>query len=232
MREKARRTCRDERLEMIDVEAAYRIWSATYDTSANRTRDLDASVLRESGLVRVDRDVVELGCGTGKNSVWLVEGCRSLIALDVSEEMLARARLRVPDACGRFVRHDLRTAWPLGDASADLVVGNLVLEHVRDLDPIFREAARALRPDGELYVSEFHPFRQLQGGGAKIAAHGDARVEVYPHDVSEFVNAALDAGFRIERLGEHRDADGLDRGVAMPRLLTISARRLRSTTRS
>ena len=154
---------------MIEVEAAYREWAESYDAVVNLTRDLDAVVLRAIGLGRTGRDIVELGCGTGKNTAWLAEGARSLVAIDLSEEMLARARTRVSADNVRFVRHDLRTPWPLASGVADLVVGNLVLEHISDVDFVFAQAARVLRRGGELFVSEFHPFRQLLGSGAKLS---------------------------------------------------------------
>jgi SAM-dependent methyltransferase len=205
----------------IDVEAAYREWSQSYDEVENRTRDLDAVALRASGLDRAERDVVELGCGTGKNSIWLADGARSLVALDLSEEMLARARARVRAGNVRFVRHDLRTPWPLESRVADLVVANLVLEHIRDVGFIFAEAARVLRPAGELFISELHPFRQLLGSGAKLSDEPGSRIEAYVHDVGEYVNAAIAAAFVVSHLGEWRDPDTAGDRARFPRLLTI-----------
>jgi ubiquinone/menaquinone biosynthesis C-methylase UbiE len=209
---------------MIDVESAYRRWSESYDLVENRTRDLDAAVLRASGLERADRDVVEIGCGTGKNTSWLADGARSLVALDLSEEMLARARARISDARVRFVRHDVRTPWPLDTASADLVAVNLVLEHILEVAPVFAEAARVLRAGGRLYVSEFHPYRQLLGRGAKLSDAPEDRVEAYVHSVAEYVNAALGAGLALERIDEWCDDDASSEAPGVPRLLTLHLR--------
>jgi malonyl-CoA O-methyltransferase len=136
--------------------------------------------------------------------------------------MLAKARERVTATSVRFVQQDLREAWPLGAASADLVTFDLVLEHVEELAPVLAEAARVLRPGGRLYVCELHPFRQLKGGQAQFAgADGETvRVAAWHHDVADYVNAAVAAGLRVERLHEIRDEAG-----GVPRLFAMTALR-------
>ena len=86
-----------------DVAAAYDRWAGQYDDAPNATRDLDAAVVRRTPL-RVDgRDVLELGCGTGKNTAWLAARARQVLALDFSPGMLAAARRRLdaPTEIGR-----------------------------------------------------------------------------------------------------------------------------------
>lgn len=93
-----------------------------------------------------------------------------------------------------------------------------MLEHVADLGFVFDEAPRVLRPNGTMFFSEFQPYRQLLGRGERVPGLEGKRVEAYVHEVSDYVNAALRAGFAIRRLGEWRDAGG---ATAMPRLLTL-----------
>jgi ubiquinone/menaquinone biosynthesis C-methylase UbiE len=94
-----------------DVASAYDVWADSYDTMANATRDLDAVMLRELLNAR-GRDVVEVGCGTGKNTVWPAEHARSVVALDFSAGMLAKARERVTAANVRFVQQDVCELHP------------------------------------------------------------------------------------------------------------------------
>src|SRR5882724_9229221 len=105
-----------------EIAAAYNDWDETYDTDPNRTRELAAAVLREIGLKLAGSNVIEVGCGTGRNTEWLARpavGAAKIVALDFSERMLARARDRVSDPRVRFVQHDIRNTWPVPDASAD-----------------------------------------------------------------------------------------------------------------
>jgi malonyl-CoA O-methyltransferase len=205
-----------------NVADAYDRWSRQYDDDRNATRDLDAFVLRQVPLQLTGARVLEVGCGTGKNSAWLVSQVRELIALDFSPGMLDVARRRVRSDAARFVEHDITRPWPMDSGSVDVVVGNLVLEHVRELGPVFAEAARVLRAGGQLFFCELHPYRQLRGGQAHfVDAHTDETIHVaaYRHTVSEYVNDALAAGFTLRALGEWLEPDA--EPGAPPRLLSL-----------
>lgn len=205
-----------------DVSAAYNRWAASYDDDRNATRDLDALVVRRAPLSLHDRDVLELGSGTGKNTEYLAAHARSVLAMDVSQAMIARAHQRIPTSNVRFLLHDVRDPWPVGPDSVDIVVANLILEHVHDLAPVFFEAARVLRRGGQFFFCELHPYRQLGGGQAHFldAVTGETvRVTAHIHTASEYVNGAIEAGFSVKSLGEWVE-DGAP-ADAPPRLISL-----------
>ena len=205
-----------------DVAQAYDRWSRRYDDDHNSTRDLDARVVRGSPLHVAGSRVLELGCGTGKNSEWLATQARELVALDFSPGMLDVARRRVRSQRVRFVEHDITRPWPVEPSSIDLVVGNLVLEHVRDLAPIYAEAARVLRRGGELFLCELHPYRQLRGAQAHFEDAETSEtvpVTAYQHSVGEYVNGGLASGFTLRALGEHLEESASP--DSPPRLLSV-----------
>ena len=204
-----------------NVADAYDRWAATYDADRNPTRDLDADVVRRMGP-EVALDVLEIGCGTGKNTAWLTGRARSVIALDFSPGMLARAREQIRSDNVRFIQHDVTTTWPIGDEAVDVVIGNLILEHVHDLGRVFGEAARVLRRGGQVFVCELHPVRQRLGGQAEFidrATGKQVRVGAYGHTVAEFVNAGIAAGLAVRRVGEFVEPSASP--DAVPRLLSI-----------
>ena len=214
-----------------DVARAYDRWAASYDADRNATRDLDAEVVRTAPIGVDGRDVLELGCGTGKNTAWLAERARSVVALDFSPGMLARARERVGAVRHRvrFAQHDVREPWPVPDESADVVVGNLVLEHVEALAPVYREAARVLRAGGRLLLCELHPERQRRGGQAHFTDPdtGDTvHVPAHRHTVSEYVNGGIAAGLTLRHLGEWLEPTAPP--DAPPRLLSVLFERAES----
>ena len=205
-----------------DVANAYDRWASSYDADKNATRDLDAIVMRRAPLLLEGRDVLELGCGTGKNTTFLAEHAQSVLAVDFSEGMIARAHERIATSNVRFLRHDVREVWPVPSASVDVVVANLILEHVHDLAIVYFEAARVLRPGGQFFCCELHPHRQLLGGQAQFTdPHTGERVQVaaHVHTVSEYVNGGIEAGLRVRALGEWIE-DGAPEG-APPRLISL-----------
>ena len=209
-----------------EIAASYDAWAATYDVDANPTRDLDAEVLRAAELTVAGGDVLEIGCGTGKNTAWLAEHAKSVTALDVSARMLEQARTRIQRPDLRFIEHDIRAEWPIRSSSIDLVVSNLVLEHVEDLTPVFAETFRVLRTDGFGFFCELHPERQRKGSRAQFldpSTGATVHVIAYLHTVSEFVNTGVDAGLTLRRIGEHLE-NGAPADVP-PRLLSLLFRR-------
>ena len=213
---------------MSEIARAYDRWSPSYDEDANATRDLDGDVLRRIGLPVEGSAVLELGCGTGKNTRWLAERAASVLAFDFSPGMLARARAALNASHVQFAVQDIRERWPAPDASVDVVVGNLVLEHIDDLTPVYANAARVLRSGGTLYLCELHPYRQLRGGQAHFtdSESGETiHVPAHMHSVSEYVNTGIERGFVLTHLGEWHD-DGAAEN-ALPRLLTVRFQRSR-----
>jgi ubiquinone/menaquinone biosynthesis C-methylase UbiE len=205
------------------IQTAYNMWASSYDTDANRTRDLDAQVTQAAISPMRFTSAIEAGCGTGKNTVWLARMAHRVHALDFSDGMLAQARNKVRDAHVTFTQANLTQSWPCADASADLVLCNLVLEHIENIDFVFTQAARCLNKGGLLWVCELHPFRQYDGTKARIVREGTTTlVDAYMHHVSDFTRAAKHSGLTLEQLQEHWHAD--DAGKP-PRLLALMLRK-------
>ena len=188
------------------VRDGYDRWARIYDHDANPLPALEDPQVREAlGDVRA-REVVDLGCGTGRHTEWLVAAGARVTAVDFSEAMLEQARRKVPAADVRFIVHDRHEPLPLDDASFDAVVSGLVLEHLRDLDAFFAEAHRVLRPQGRAVVSAMHPAMFLRGSRARFTDPDSGEIVApgsLPHRLGEFVMAALNAGFALRGLDEH-----------------------------
>src|SRR5260370_184789 len=142
----------------MSVKEAYTDWSATYDLDRNRTRDLDEQVTKTTLSNSSFKSILEIGCGTGKNTALLAQIGTKVHALDFSEAMLARAKAKLSFDNVTFEVADITQPWPYENRSFDLIACNLVLEHVQGLSFIFSEAARVMIESGQIFVSELHPF--------------------------------------------------------------------------
>lgn len=185
------------------VKEAYNDWSATYNSDENLTRDLDGAVCRD---VLKDKDckyILEIGCGTGKNTAYLSQIGKHVFALDFSESMLKKAIKKSGLHNVTFVVADITKQWPCKDRFADLIACNLVLEHIKNLSFIFSEAYRVLNKKGRFFVCELHPFRQYRGEQARFQ-RGRTTIEIqaFVHHISDFLEAAEETGFILDGFGE------------------------------
>ncbi len=187
----------------MNIQNAYNEWSGIYNSNENLTRDLDQKITRETLAGQHFEFILELGCGTGKNTAFLVEIGANVHALDFSEGMIGKAREKVKAGKVRFSMADLTKRWPCEDAAYNLIVCNLVLEHIEDLNHIFSEAARTLRQGGEFFINELHPFKQYQGTKARFERGEEIiEVDVFVHHISEFMSAAESNGMKLVKLNE------------------------------
>lgn len=197
----------------------YNQWSVTYDEVENKTRDLEKRAGQEV-LSKLDFEtVLELGCGTGKNTGWLKERAKQLLAVDFSEGMLAKATEKVGNGNVQFRQADITKPWDFAKGKVDLLTCSLILEHIENLSFIFAEAAKALRKGGYFYVCELHPYKQYAGSKARFeTAEGLQVLDCFVHHVSDYVKAATENGFTVAALQEWFDDD--DRSQP-PRLLSF-----------
>ena len=219
---------------LAGVRTGYDRWAEVYDHDANPLPALEELRVREAFGEVHGREVLDLGCGTGRHSAWLVEAGARVTAVDFSAGMLAKARERIPAGGVRFVTHDLHEPLPFEDGSFDAAVSGLVLEHLRDLSAFFAEAHRILRPGGRAVVSAMHPAMFLRGSQARFTDPDSGEVVMpgsLPHRLGDFVMAAVGAGFSFRGVGEHApDADfaarypRAERYVGWPMLVVLDLR--------
>ncbi|TPE40592.1 class I SAM-dependent DNA methyltransferase [Pontibacter mangrovi] len=203
----------------MSIEQAYNRWAPQYDTNKNRTRDLEAVALRTTLASIPFETCLEIGCGTGKNTEWLVRKALHVTAVDLSGEMLERARKKVSSNKAEFILADITKDWNFVTQPYDLVSFSLVLEHIADLDHTFKQAAEMLNHGGHVYIGELHPFKQYVGTKARFdTEEGRQEVECYAHHVSDFVQAAKQHGLKLVDLNEYFDEN--DR-TGIPRILAI-----------
>lgn len=203
----------------MNVQQAYDQWSQQYDTNENKTRDLEAKALREVLSTITFQNCLEVGCSTGKNTQWLITKAKQITGVDLSAEMLQKAKKRMANDNVSFIQADITKEWNFTSQQYDLISFSLVLEHIENLEEVFRKAWDKLNSGGYVYVGELHPFKQYSGSKARFETEeGLQVVTCFNHHVSDFTQAAKNFGFNVINLQEYFDDD--DR-KNIPRLLTI-----------
>jgi SAM-dependent methyltransferase len=204
-----RRLLDDEKLrdqgvlaECASTVTAYGPRSASYDAEAGGGLfAADEPVVAECLSGREPGVALDAACGTGRFAEFLVRPGHRVIGVDSSPDMLAHARLRVPD--GEFHVAEL-DRLPLPDDSADVIVCALALVHVPWLQPVMAEFARVLRPGGDLVISDVHHELVTRGSVIKALGPGGEPciAATYRHQLGDYLRAALSLGLQVKRCEE------------------------------
>jgi cytosine/adenosine deaminase-related metal-dependent hydrolase/SAM-dependent methyltransferase len=176
----------------------YRRWARSYDTDLNPMLSLEKRYLEPMLPAAEGRDVVDLGCGTGR---WLEilkdRAPRSLLGIDSSPEMLRQARRKLNGAA-RLVHAD-GSAVILTPASADLVLGSFVLSYVEDATQLLSNARAALRENASLFLTDVHPETStaLQWKRGVRGGSGFQLIRTTERSIESAISLCEEAGLRL-----------------------------------
>lgn len=147
-----RRLQREQAHDRRIAERAEEIWN--WDSPAGRRRAARrASLYVEHGALRSGRLALELGCGTGLFLERVARSGAVVIGVDLSGDLLARARVRTASLSNvRLARVDAHRL-PFPEASFDVVYGSSILHHL-DLEVALLETTRVLKPRGRIVFTE------------------------------------------------------------------------------
>lgn len=210
----------------MEVKDAYNEWAEQYDTNENKTRDAEAVTLREALKDFCFECCLEIGCGAGKNTGWLLAKCGSVVSVDLSEEMLAKAKGKIISDKVHFVQADINDNWDFAsDKKFNLVTFSLVLEHIENLEKVFEKLKDVTADNAYVYVGELHPFKQYLGTKARYETEkGLQVVNCFNHNLSDFTRAASNNGFQIIEVTEKFDNDD---SKTIPRVLVLLFKKTR-----
>ena len=151
--------------------------------------------------------VIDLGCGFGWFCRFAREaGAATVLGLDVSANMLARAREMTSDAAITYRQADLETL-DLPAASFDLAYSSLTLHYLEKLGALFATVHRALAPGGHFVFSAEHPLYTEPGpdyldeGPRTTDWLADGVVKQH-RTLATYLNLLIAAGFAVRRVEE------------------------------
>lgn len=164
------------------MEKAYARWAPIYDALCG-----PVFVNGRRAAARAARNVggriLEIGVGTGL-SFDDYDATTEITGIDISEPMIARARVRMSRGDYPFVKelavmdaHDL--AYP--DGSFDCVVGQFVITLVENPEHVLSECARVVRPDGQIIlVNHLYSERGLAAAVERLLARKAHKLGLRP----------------------------------------------------
>lgn len=190
---------------LLSLNEGYNRWAEFYDADDNPLHLLEETIVDEALGDVYGKAVLDLGCGTGRQSLRLAAKGARVTAVDQSEGMLEKAKAKNAKGAVRFLHVNLDEVFPFPDAGYDLVTSFLALEHIANLSSFFSHCRRVCRASGFLYFTAMHPAMLLRGVQARYTEPSNRKVypKGYPYLISDYVNAAIGAGLRLARITEH-----------------------------
>jgi tRNA (cmo5U34)-methyltransferase len=102
------------------------------------------------------KNILELGCGTGILTEKILDACphAEVTGVDIAADMLDKARAKPSLKKARFVRGDIRDAWP--EEHYDAIITTLCLHHLSKNEwlHIGQRASRVLAPEGRFICGD------------------------------------------------------------------------------
>lgn len=171
----------------------------------------------------VGKRVVDLGCGFGWASRWMREqGAASVLGLDLSRNMIERAKATTADAAIEYRIADLDTLR-LPEKAFDLAYSALTFHYIADFERLVRAIHEALVPGGKfvftiehpVFMAAAHPHWINDEDGRKTwpvngySVEGERRTDWFAKGVLKYhrtlattLNDLIGAGFQIQRVEE------------------------------
>ncbi len=184
-----------KKVERVEVRKGYDLWAETYDTTPNPVVAMDARHTINLLAPQPDEQILDAGCGTGRNLRALTAVGSQAVGLDFSLGMLKVARRHNPHA--PLLEADLQKPHPLRARCFDAVLCALIGEHLSDLPTVFREAHSTLKPGGRYLFSVYHPELAAAGKEANFEREQvEYRFGAFRYTVADYMNLLDDAGFK------------------------------------
>ncbi|RDW62230.1 hypothetical protein BP6252_11663 [Coleophoma cylindrospora] len=224
-------------VQSVSTAELYERWAKVYDTDGNILQaidDVQLPALLESAFAPFQATnpaaVLELGCGTGRNTVKLLSPpyasqISKVTAVDLSASMLAVAQSRCRDRSQgpsrtpavEFSQYDALhpTALP-GFQPVDLILSTLVLEHL-PLATFFAAVKSLLKPGGTLVITNMHSEMGARSQAGFVDPESGEKIRglSFAHEIEQVLDFSKSLGFLpvgdvVERGIEEKDlGDGV-----------------------
>jgi len=176
---------------VYDSATGYDLAAADYDKKEAYLNSFEKGAWSSVLSDLHSKKVLDVGAGTGRLTKLLVQSKAQVTALDVSEEMLRILKKKMPSV--EIVVGDAENL-PFDDESFDVITAAFVIVHLKNLEIFFQEAFRALKPGGNLVITNIN---QKEAPPVKINK-GQIKIKSYYHRPEKVLEQLVEGGFEIE----------------------------------
>jgi ubiquinone/menaquinone biosynthesis C-methylase UbiE len=158
-----------------------------------------------------NKKVLDLGCGDGEDLKFFIKSEASMVCgIDASEKFLKIAKTKASDA--KLICGDFCTKLAFQDDFFDIVYSQFAINHEKNIEFIFEEVYRVLKPNGIFLLLVTHHIRQFLVSNTKdysanipfkeIFFDGEVCVQSYTHRIEEYLSVPILSKFNLLKLKE------------------------------
>ncbi|MEH6516257.1 MAG: malonyl-ACP O-methyltransferase BioC [Halioglobus sp.] len=161
-------------LDKQDISHSFSSAARSYDSVAELQRKVGIALLNSvQGFSGENKVVLDLGCGTGYFSASLagLASNPTYIGVDLAEGMVSYAKNTTPG--NRYWVAGDAENLPVASHSVDLIFSSLAIQWCSDLESVFAEFVRVLRPGGQCVFATLGPdtLKELRASWARVDQH-------------------------------------------------------------
>ncbi|MDD5267560.1 MAG: malonyl-ACP O-methyltransferase BioC [Methylococcales bacterium] len=188
-------------LDKVRIKRSFAAASVTYDSVAELQRTVGKELLRSIDTSKLTGTLLDLGCGTGFLTGELLahSNHETTIALDIALSMLQSTQAKLADK--RNISYICADAeyLPLAGQSIDSVLSNLALQWCSNLEAVFIDIKRTLKPEGRLVFSTFGPqtLYELKSAWATVDSYNHVNAFCSETQLQLFLQ---EAGFKNSQI--------------------------------
>lgn len=142
-----------------DLAPRRRPWQRNFEEKENIFPDIQENMpmvvelLKERGA----KNVLDLGCGQGRHSVYLARNGMRVSGIDGAPEGIkqTQAKMEVDGLAGDFREGDIYEPLPYPDGSFDALISTQTIDHaeIEEIQRLIKEMERVLTPDGIIFIT-------------------------------------------------------------------------------
>ena len=216
---------------VYDNQDFFKEYKSMRDGKINANELIEIPIIKSMLPELMDKDILDLGCGEGEMACYFAEkGARSVLGLDISENMLKEAEKKNNLKNVSFRKMPMEEIAQI-DGKFDIIFSSLAFHYIENFDKLMCDISRLLKENGVLVFSQEHPLvlaSILPEGLPKYITKDDKRVfnlcdynlngerkfnwnidgvVKYHRNFSTIINSILNAGLSIVEVQESYASD-------------------------
>ncbi len=141
-----------------------------YSLGTKYLSDLETDFVLMNCPIKGGENVLDIGIGTGRFSYLLSKKGAVMCGIDISEEMIKKAKEKMKIKKANYLIHDVSKGLPFLDNTFDYVVCIRVLKYIYEWKNVIEEISRILKHSGILFleISNIYSLAYFGSKGTKF----------------------------------------------------------------